>query len=163
MKAQFKAYIEYLKKESVEVPRILRDCSKNALAEIDKRIKKMQSVKQIEHTDIFSAIAGDNLPKFLECFSAGVDLTVCNEQGFSPITFVARCSNNVMMKFLIRHQVDLTMKDRRNYNALETAAIYHCQDICELLMDADNNLIYESKPLGQLADNTKFKDWISKF
>lgn len=163
LKAQFKAYIEYLKKESVEVPRILRDCSKNALAEIDKRIKKMQSVKQIEHTDIFSAIAGDNLPKFLECFSAGVDLTVCNEQGFSPITFVARCSNNVMMKFLIRHQVDLTMKDRRDYNALETAAIYHCQDICELLMDADNNLIYESKPLGQLADNTKFKDWISKF
>ena len=76
---------------------------------------------------------------------------------------MARCSNNVMMKFLIRHQVDLTMKDRRDYNALETAAIYHCQDICELLMDADNNFIYESKPLGQLADNTKFKEWISKF
>lgn len=163
LKAKFKDYVGFLKRELIETPRILRECSKNALAEVDKRISKMQSVNQVEHTDIFSAIAGDNVPKFLECFSTGVDLTKCNEQGFSPITFVARCSNNVMMKFFIRHHVDFTMKDRRGYNALETAAIYHCQDICELLMDADNNLIYESQSLGKLADNSIFKDWISKY
>lgn len=163
LKNQFEKYASFLKEEQIEVVRLLRDCSKNALAEIDKRIRKMQTVKQAEQTDIFSAIAGDNVPKFLECFSSGVNLADCNEQGFSPITYVARCSNNVMMKFFIRNEVDLTMKDKRGYNALETAAIYHCQDICELLMKADNNLIYESQPLGELADNTNFKDWISKF
>lgn len=163
LKNQFERYVSFLKEEQIETVRLLRDCSKKALAEIDNRIRKMQTVKQVEETNIFAAIANDNVPRFLECFSSGVELSDCNEQGFSPITYVARCSNNVMMKFFIRHEVDLTMKDKRGYNALETAAIYHCQDICELLLKADNNLIYESQNLGELADNTKFKDWISKY
>lgn len=67
------------------------------------------------------------------------------------------------MKFLIAHDVDLTMKDKNGYNALETAAIYHCQDICELLIQADKGLVSESQSLTKLAANDRFEKWVSNF
>lgn len=90
-------------------------------------------------------------------------MTKCNSQGFSPLTYVAKNSNNAMMKFLIAHDADLSMKDKNGYNALETAAIYHCQDICELLIHVDKGLVFESQPLAKLADNDRFEKWISNF
>ena len=112
---------------------------------------------------MFSAIANDNMNRFLDCFSSGVDLTKCNSQGYSPLTYVAKNSNNAMMKFFIDHEVDLSLKDKNGYNALETAAIYHCQDICELLINADKGLLMESQSLTKLAANDRFENWISNF
>ena len=156
-------YYEFLRKEYIQAKATFHECCEKAMNDINNRLRQMQNIEEIPEVDVFTAIAGDNTEQFLECFSDGVDITKCNNQGFSPLTFIARCSNNAMMKFLIDQDVDLSLKDKRGYNALETAAIYHCRDICEMLIDYDKSLIDDSKPLAELANNDKFEQWIAKF
>lgn len=162
-KKVLKQYVNFLMKESTHADSIFRECCEKAMKDINNRLRQMQDIEEAPAVDVFTAIAGDNTEQFLECFSDGVDITKCNNQGFSPLTFIARCSNNAMMKFLIDQDVDLSLKDKRGYNALETAAIYHCRDICEMLIDYDKSLIDDSKPLAELANNDKFEQWIAKF
>lgn len=121
-------YKSFLQKKKQEIVRVFTTCCENAIKKNEKRLRALQNIKEEEETDVFSAIANDNMNRFLDCFSSGVDLTKCNSQGYSPLTYVAKNSNNAMMKFLIDHEVDLSLKDKNGYNALETAAIYHCQD-----------------------------------
>uniref|UniRef100_UPI0040273E91 dynamin family protein n=1 Tax=Prevotella sp. TaxID=59823 RepID=UPI0040273E91 len=156
-------YYEFLRKEYIQAKAIFHECCEKAMNDINNRLRQMQNIEEAPEVDVFTAIAGDNTEQFLECFSDGVDITKCNNQGFSPLTFIARCSNNAMMKFLIDQDVDLSLKDERGYNALETAAIYHCRDICEMLIDHDKGLVDDSKPLAELANNDKFEQWIAKF
>lgn len=154
---------ELVGKEKIESSQLLKSCYDHAVKELKRINAHLEGIQQNGENDIFSSIAADNTKQFLNCFSKGVDLTACNEQGFSPLTYIARCSNNTMMKFLINQDVDLTMKDKRGYNALETAAMYHCRDICEMLIDYDKSLVDESKPLAKLAENDMFEKWIAKF
>lgn len=156
-------YKSFLQKKKQEIVRVFTTCCENAIKKNEKRLCALQNIKEEEETDVFSAIANDNMNRFLDCFSNGVDLTKCNSQGYSPLTYVAKNSNNAMMKFLIDHEVDLSLKDKNGYNALETAAIYHCQDICELLINADKGLLMESQSLTKLAANDRFENWISNF
>lgn len=156
-------YKRFLQKKKQEIVRVFTTCCENAIKKNEKRLRALQNIKEEEETDVFSAIANDNMNRFLDCFSSGVDLTKCNSQGFSPLTYVAKNSNNAMMKFLIDHEVDLSLKDKNGYNALETAAIYHCQDICDLLIRADKGLVAESQSLTKLAANDRFEKWISNF
>ena len=129
---------------------------------VKKRMQHLQKPKKEEDTDIFSAIAGDNYKRFLSCFNNEVDLTQCNTQGFSPLTYAVWHGNNEMVKFFIDHDVDLSLKDKRGYNVLETAAICHYRDICELLMEADNSLVSSSRPLVELSKENTFEQWVSK-
>lgn len=138
-------------------------CYDEASKLIKKRLDCMRGIRNDQDTDIFSAIANDNMPRFLNCFSSGVDLTKYNSQGYSPLTYTAKCGNNAMMKFFISHSVDLSLKDNRGYNALETAASCHYQDICELLMEADEGIGRKVKAIGEVAKNNNFESWISKF
>lgn len=156
-------YKRFLQKKKQEIVHVFTTCCENAIKKNEKRLRALQNIKEEEETDVFSAIANDNMNRFLDCFSNGVDLTKCNSQGYSPLTYVAKNSNNAMMKFLIDHEVDLSLKDKNGYNALETAAIYHCQDICELLINADKGLLMESQSLTKLAANDRFENWISNF
>lgn len=156
-------YKNFLQKKKQEIVHVFTTCCENAIKKNEKRLRALQNIKEEEETDVFSAIANDNMNRFLDCFSNGVDLTKCNSQGYSPLTYVAKNSNNAMMKFLIDHEVDLSLKDKNGYNALETAAIYHCQDICELLINADKGLVMESQSLTKLAANDRFEKWISNF
>lgn len=156
-------YKSFLQKKKQEIVRVFTTCCENAIKKNEKRLRALQNIKEEEETDVFSAIANDNMNRFLDCFSNGVDLTKCNSQGYSPLTYVAKNSNNAMMKFLIDHEVDLSLKDKNGYNALETAAIYHCQDICVLLIRADKGLVAESQSLTKLAANDRFEKWISNF
>ena len=156
-------YKSFLQKKKQEIVHVFTTCCENAIKKNEKRLRALQNIKEEEETDVFSAIANDNMNRFLDCFSSGVDLTKCNSQGYSPLTYMAKNSNNAMMKFLIDHEVDLSLKDKNGYNALETAAIYHCQDICELLINADKDLLMESQSLTKLAANDRFENWISNF
>lgn len=156
-------YKTFLGKKKSEIVTIFSACCQNAIKNNEKRLRSLHNIVQESETDIFSAIANDNMDRFFDCFSNGVDLTKCNNQGFSPLTYIAKNSNNTMMKFLISHGTDLSLRDKNGYNALETAAIYHCQDICELLLQADKGLVNESQSLTELADNDRFKKWISNF
>ena len=67
-----------------------------------------------------------------------------------------------MVKFFIEKEVDLSAKDGRGYNALETAAIYNFRDIFELLYEADKTLVGKSGNLVELSKQNTFTDWISK-
>lgn len=156
-------YKSFLQKKEQEIVHVFTMCCENAIKKNEKRLRALQNIKEEEETDVFSAIANDNMNRFLDCFSNGVDLTKCNSQGYSPLTYVAKNSNNAMMRFLIDHEVDLSLKDKNGYNALETAAIYHCQDICELLINADKGLLMGSQSLTKLAANDRFENWISNF
>lgn len=156
-------YKSFLQKKKQKIVRVFTTCCENAIKKNEKRLRALQNIKEEEETDVFSAIANDNMNRFLDCFSSGVDLTKYNSQGYSPLTYVAKNSNNALMKFLIDHEVDLSLKDKNGYNALETAAIYHCQDICELLINADKGLLMESQSLTKLAANDRFENWISNF
>ena len=147
--------------EKINSSLLLKSCYDNAVHELKRINAHLEGIQQNGENDIFAAIASDNIEKFLNCFSNGVDLSACNKQGFSPLTYIARCSNNTMMKFLINQDIDLTMKDKRGYNALETAAIYHCRDICEILIDNDKSIVDVSQPLAELAKNDKFERWIT--
>ena len=162
-KETISVYKSFLQKKKQEIVHVFTTCCENAIKKNEKRLRALQNIKEEEETDVFSAIANDNMNRFLDCFSNGVDLTKCNSQGYSPLTYVAKNSNNAMMKFLIDHEVDLSLKDKNGYNALETAAIYHCQDICELLINADKGLLMESQSLTKLAANDRFENWISNF
>lgn len=152
-------YKSFLQKKKQEIVHVFTTCCENTIKKNEKRLRALQNIKEEEETDVFSAIANDNMNRFLD----GVDLTKCNSQGYSPLTYVAKNSNNAMMKFFIDHEVDLSLKDKNGYNALETAAIYHCQDICELLINADKGLLMESQSLTKLAANDRFENWISNF
>ena len=162
-KETISTYKSFLQKKKQEIVHVFTTCCENAIKKNEKRLRALLNIKEEEETDVFSAIANDNMNRFLDCFSNGVDLTKCNSQGYSPLTYVAKNSNNAMMKFLIDHEVDLSLKDKNGYNALETAAIYHCQDICELLINADKGLLMESQSLTKLAANDRFENWISNF
>ena len=158
-----KYFKELVSKEKIQSSLLLKSCYDNAVNELKRINTHLEGIQHNQIKDIFASIASDNIELFLSCLSNGVDLTICNGQGFSPLTYVARCSNNAMMKCLIEQDIDLTMKDQRGYNALETAAIYHCRDICEMLIEHDKSLIYESRSLADIANNDKFEKWISKY
>ena len=146
-----------------QVLHALEDAYNKCMKQIQMHQNHLQTLEKTEKSDVFSAISGDNYERFLSCFSNGVDLSVCNQEGYSPITWAVRSGNNEMVKFFINHDADLSMKDKRGYNALETAAMCHYQDMCELLMEADHSLINESQSLAKLAAMNNFTNWVSKF
>lgn len=112
--------------------------------------------------NIFLAIRLDDMNMFLSCFSEGVDMNTFNNEGFSPLTWTIKYGNNEMLKFFIRYNADLSKKDKNGYNALETAVVYHHQDICELLIKADPLLISESRDLVELSKINTFEDRLNR-
>lgn len=151
-----KCLLEYRQK----VLRALQESYYDSKQEIEKHNKRLQTIEEHSETDVFSAISGDNYERFLACFSNGIDLNTYNKEGFSPLTWAVRSGNNEMVKFFINHDADLKLKDKRGYNALETATICHYQDICELLIEADNMLINSSCSLVELSRKNNFEKWI---
>ena len=146
-----------------QVLQALEDAYNKCMKQIQNLQSHLQTLEKTEKSDVFSAISGDNYERFLSCFSDGVDLSICNQEGYSPVTWAVRSGNNEMVKFFINHDADLSTKDKRGYNALETAAMCHYQDMCELLMEADHSLINESQSLAKLAAMNNFTNWVSKF
>ena len=129
---------------------------------IINHMDELQQPPVEEDDDVFSAIHADNYKRFLACFSRGVDMCKYDTEGYSPLTLACRMGNNEMVKFFIENNVDLSKKDGRGYNAIETAAIYNFRDICELLCKADKTLVGKSGDLVELSKQNSFTDWISK-
>lgn len=157
------ALVKLLGKYRFQLVATLKDSYNRAVKAVKQHQEKLQQIEREQDMNIFSAISGDDYGRFLSCFSQGVDLSVCNNGGFSPLTWAVRSGNNEMVKFFITHDADLSMKDKRGYNALETAVMCHYQDICEMLIEADRSLVYESQPLVKLADMNTFTKWIAQY
>lgn len=139
----------------------LKECYDNCRKRIQDHNTKLQGIIADEDVDIFSSIYGDNWKRFLVCFSNGVQLDETNTEGYTPLTLACKMGNNEMVKFFINHGADLSQRDARGYNALETAVINHYKDICELLIKSDRSLMNVSKSLTELALKNTFVDWLS--
>lgn len=144
------------------VLQILTYCYNTCKTLIIGHMNKLQQPSKEEDNDVFSAIHSDNYKRFLACFSNGVDLCKYDPEGYSPLTLACKMGNNEMVKFFIEKEVDLSSKDGRGYNALETAAIYNFRDICELLCEADKTLVGKSGNLVELSKQNTFTEWVSK-
>ena len=157
-----KRVYEELKHAQKEGQHILKECFDNFLKEEKKHYALPP--KNTENTgDIFSAIAGDNFKRFTACLSEGVDMALCNPQGYNPLTYIALHGNNEMLKYLIEHDADLSIKDNNGLNAYETAIVNHYKNICELLVKYDPSLKVTGTPIPQLLSKNNFNNWINKF
>ena len=139
--------------------------SNNCFDSFSKDIKNHYDGMEMPSTtsgDIFSAIASDNIGMFTSCLSEGVDFSLCNNTGYNPLTYIAHCGNSEMMKYLIDHDVDLSLKDNRGYTAFETAVIAHYKDICELILKKDPTAKYTDSPLSVLSEKNTFNNWINQ-
>lgn len=139
----------------------LKECYENCRKRIQDHNAKLQGIISDDDVDVFSSIYGDNWKRFLVCFSNGVQLDKTNTEGYTPLTLACKMGNNEMVKFFINHGADLSQRDAKGYNALETAVINHYKDICELLIKADTSLVAASQSLTELAQKNTFVDWVS--
>lgn len=116
--------------------------------------------------NVFDCIKKDDYKLFLHSFEDGVDLSVCNVDGYNPLTFAVSTGNNMMVQFMLDHDADPSIKDKRGYNAFHTAVENQYRDICEMLLDVDPDLIETKTVAGEsvedLANKQAFVKWIKK-
>ena len=129
---------------------------------------KAISIHKDEHAEpnIFESIKKGDNKSFLLCFEKGVDLSVCNPDGYNPLTLAVQTGNNNMVNFLLDHDADPSIKDRRGYNAFHTAVENQYRDICKMLLDCDPDLIDSTTDSGEtieeLAKKQTFSKWIEQ-
>lgn len=143
-------------------------------AAIDAGIKyylQKQSSTSLCITDkvvnIFDAIEQRDFNGFLCSFQDGVDLSMCNKQGFTPLTYAVHHGNVAMVKFFLDHNADCAGLDKRGYNALHTAIQVGSKHICEMLLQHNSMLctIPAHLPNGQmqsiqdLLNQSNFTQW----
>ncbi len=114
--------------------------------------------------NVFDCIKKDDYKRFLRCFENGVDLSVCNADGYNPLTLAVQTGNNMMVQFMLDHDADPSIKDKRGYNAFHTAVENQYRDICKILLDIDPDLIETRTASGEsveiLAKKQTFTKWI---
>lgn len=119
-----------------------------------------------EIPNVFECIKQDNYKLFLRSFEDGVDLAICNADGYNPLTLAVQVGNNTMVQFLLSHDADPAIKDKRGYNAFHTAVENQYRDICKMLLDYDPDLIDTKTSSGEsaedLARKQTFIKWIEK-
>lgn len=117
-----------------------------------------------EDISVFECIKKDDYKRFLHSFENGVDLSVCNADGYNPLTLAVSTGNNMMVQFMLDHDADPSIKDKRGYNAFHTAVENQYRDICKMLLDVDPELIDSKTASGEsvedLAKRQTFTKWI---
>lgn len=114
--------------------------------------------------NVFDSIKKEDYKLFLHSFEDGVDISVCNADGYNPLTLAVYTGNNMMVQFLLDHGADASLKDKRGYNAFHTAVENQYRDICKMLLDVDPELIDTKTASGEsvetLAKKQTFTKWI---
>lgn len=120
--------------------------------------------EKTEPINVFECIKKDDYKLFLHSFEEGVDLSICNADGFNPLTLAVQTGNNMMVQFMLDHDADPAIKDKRGYNAFHTAVENQYRDICKILLDIDPDLIETKTASGEsveeLAKKQTFTKWI---
>lgn len=161
VKKQAEECIKSLHALMQDLNRLSKECFNKFSHDIKKYYDGIEMTTDISG-DIFSAIASDNVEMFTSCLSEGVDFSICNSTGYNPITYIAHCGNNEMMKYLIDHDVDLSLKDNRGHTAFETAVIDHYKDICELILKKEPEAKNTDVSLEALSSKNTFNDWLKQ-
>lgn len=153
-------YRFYVTEKSDYVLNQFEELFEDSLNYMKQHNAKLQLSKTEEPIDIFSAIKRNRYEDFLSCFSVGVDMTVSNDDGYSPLTLAVKFGNNEMVHYFLEHGANPQIPDKRGYNAFETAVIYHYQDICEMLLNYDKSLAETQHDLDTLISLNTFPNWI---
>ena len=138
----------------------------NSKQKILNHLNELKSPKEKDYTsvknDVFAAINNDDYKAFVKCFEEGINMQTARYNGYSPLTYAVSQGNNRMVQFFIDHNAKLATKDSNGYNALETAVIFHYQDICEMIMKTDEgkSLVYKCKDFDELYELNTFKNYI---
>ncbi|WP_028897598.1 ankyrin repeat domain-containing protein [Prevotella sp. HUN102] len=149
----------------------MREYKRNLMAAIDLGIaqynkKNRAATVYVADTApyIYDCIRKDDYKSFLRSFEKGVDVAQCNADGYNPLTYAVESGNNNMVKFLLNNGADPAIKDNRGYNAFHTAVENQYRDICKMLLDFDEDLIYTKTSKGEsvedLATRQTFSKWI---
>lgn len=117
--------------------------------------------------NIFDAIEQRDFNGFLCSFQDGVDLSICNKQGFTPLTYAVHHGNVAMVKFFLDHNADCTGLDKRGYNALHTAIQVGSKHICEMLLQHNSMLCtiparlpnVQTQSIQDLLNQSNFTQW----
>ena len=117
--------------------------------------------------NIFDAIDQRDFNGFLCSFQDGVDLSVCNKQGFTPLTYAVHHGNVAMVKFFLDHNADCAGFDKRGYNALHTAIQVGSKHICEMLLQHNSMLCTsparlpngQTQSIQDLLNQSNFTQW----
>ena len=114
--------------------------------------------------NVFDCIKRDDYKAFLRCFEEGVDLSKCNADEYNPLTYAVLYGNNMMVRFMLDHDADPSIKDKRGYNAFHTAVENQYRNICKMLLDNAPDLIDSKTNIGEsvedLAQKQPFTQWI---
>lgn len=150
-------------------PLVLSAVAKADVACHSKRSRHYKSLEQITKTkdkDVFSAISGNNMERFILCFHTGVELSTCNSQGYNVLTWIATFGNTEMLDFILKHKnvgegVDLTIKDKNGLNIMEAAIVAHNKYACMSLLKAIPSLKVTKAAASQLLVKNDFNSWIN--
>lgn len=129
---------------------------------------KATNIQKEEYSvpNVFECIKKEDSKQFMNSFENGVDLCVCNAEGYNPLTLAVQTGNNTMVSFLLNNGADPAMNDQRGYNAFHTAVENQYRDICKILTDHDPELIESKTATGEsvedLAGKHTFTKWIEQ-
>ena len=116
--------------------------------------------------NVFDCIKRDDYKAFLRCFEEGVDLNKCNADEYNPLTYAVLYGNNMMVRFMLDHDADPSIKDKRGYNAFHTAVENQYRNICKMWLDNAPDLIDSKTDRGEsvedLAQKQLFTQWIEE-
>ena len=127
-----------------------------------KRVVSVQN-ENVEASNIFETIKKNDYTNFLHSFEAGVDISLCNADGYNPMTLAVKMGNAQMVKFMLDHNADPNLKDNRGYNAFHTAVENQYRNICELLLDEDPDLVDTETSKGESAEDIMEKNTFNKW
>ena len=149
----------------------MQEYRKVFMAALDMGIKLYQQQNKATSVDneenivpnVFDCIKNDNYKLFLHSFENGVDLSVCNVDGYNPLTYAVANGNNMMVQFMLEHDADPSIKDMRGYNAFHTAVENQYRDICKILLDIDPELIETKTAAGESVEVLANKHLLSGY
>ena len=127
-----------------------------------KRVVSVQN-DNVEASNIFETIKKNDYTSFLHSFEEGVDMWLCNVDGYNPMTLAVKMGNAQMVKFMLDHNADPNLKDNRGYNAFHTAVENQYRNICELLLDEDPDLVDTETSKGESAEDIMEKNTFNKW
>ncbi len=156
---------QILIKDMKEYRRIFMDALELGIKKYQQQ-NKATTFHNDEYTtpNVFECVKKDDYKHFLHSFEEGVDLSICDADGYNPLTLAVKQGNNAMVQFMLDHDADPSIKDKRGYNAFHTAVENQFRDICKILLEIDPDLIETKTDSGEtiekLAKKQTFTKWI---
>lgn len=152
--------------DMTEYQKVFMSALNQAISAYQKQDKATNINTDCEKPNVFDCIRKDDYKSFLRSFEYGVDLNICDANGYNPLTLSVYMGNDTMVKFLLDNNADPSIQDNRGYNAFHTAVENQYRDICRLLLDHDPELIETSTANGEtvedLTNKNKFTKWIKE-